>query len=241
MEQVTTSTVPLPITSDAATPAAADQRAIRRRGAVEAEESYRKAALSLSKMVANGTRSFVFCSARRGEGTTTAVLSLAHQLQENYGLRPLVIELTRHRPALAKVFGLTPAYTLDDALMQTEPVADCIQVTASGLSVIAGGSRSAPRLHPRQPSDLARVLREIDGQFDVVLLDAPPVLTQADALIAATIVGTVILVVESGRTSYEVLDRVKGEFANEDIRIAGTVMLKQKRFIPRWIYWWFGR
>jgi len=213
---------------------------IRRRAVREAEESYRKAALFLSKMVANGSRSVLFCSARRREGTTTAVLALAHQLQENYGLRPLVIELTRHKPALAKLFALGPTHTLDDALTEAQPPADCIQVTASGLSVMPGGSRRARR-HQQPPSGLERVLKDVEGLFDVVLIDAPPLLAEADAIIAATVVRTVILVVESGRTNYEVLERVKGELANEDITIAGTVLVKHRRFIPRWIYWWFTR
>ena len=212
---------------------------LRRGASFEADESYRKAALFLSKMVADGRRTLLFCSARRREGTTTAVLSLAHQLQDSYGLRPLVIELNRRKPAMARLFKLDPTQTLSDALDRVRPIADCIQTTASGLAVIAGApGRSA---HPRLASGLARVLTEVEHTFDVVLIDAPPILRQADAIIAGTVVPRLILVVEAGRTNYEVLARVKRELTTEDIRIAGTVLVKQKRFIPRWIYWWFAR
>jgi len=240
MQQVT-SPVRIPIGSLLDGEAPAERRVSIRRGkAWEAEESYRKAALFLSKMVAGGDRAVLFCSARRGEGTTTAVLNLAHQLQESYGLRPLVIELNRRSPALAKLFALSPTPTLDDAL-ESKPAAECIQVTASGLSVIPGGCRRAANPHPRLASGLTRVLSEVEGLFDVVLLDAPPILTQADAIIVGTVVPTLILVVESGRTNYEMLERVKRELATEEIRIAGTVLTKQKRFIPRWIHWWLTR
>jgi len=148
-----------------------------------------------------------------------------------------VIELSHHKRTLAKLFALTPTYTLDDALMQTQAPADCIQVTASGLCVMTGDSRRAADTHQQ----LRRVLKEVEGMFDVVLVDAPPVLKQADALIVASIIRTVILVVESGRTSYDVLDSVKSELANEDIRIAGTVLLKCKRFVPRWMHGWSPR
>jgi succinoglycan biosynthesis transport protein ExoP len=242
MEQATTPPVRLSIGSALEGEARVARRLSVRRGAAwDADESYRKAALFLSKMVANGSRSVLFCSARRGEGTTTAVLSLAHQLQESYGLRPLVVELNRRSPALAKLFALDPARTLDEALDRSKPAADCIQVTASGLSVIPGGARRVANPHPRLAAELARVLSEVEGRFDVVLLDAPPILAQADAIIAGTIVPTLILVVESGRTSYEMLERVKRELATEEIRIAGTVLIKQKRFIPRWIHWWLTR
>jgi len=242
MNQATTSPLHLPIGSAIdGTPAAADHRLIRRRTVREAEESYRKAALFLSKVVAGGTRSVLFCSARRREGTTTAVVSLAHQLQENYGLRPLVIELARHKPVLTRLFALGPGYTLDDALTQARPAADCIRMTASGLFVIPGAARRDAQARPPLISDLARVLKEVEDLFDAILIDAPPLLAQADAIVAATLVRTVILVVEAGRTSSEVLEQVKGELANEDIRIAGTVLLKHRQVIPRWMSWWFTR
>jgi Mrp family chromosome partitioning ATPase len=107
--------------------------------------------------------------------------------------------------------------------------------------VIPGGSGRAANPHPQLASGLKRVLSEVEEAFDVVLVDAPPLLTQADAIIAGTVVPRLILVVEAGRTNYEVLERVKRELATEDIRVAGTVLVKHKRFIPRWIYWWLAR
>jgi Mrp family chromosome partitioning ATPase len=214
-------------------------RPLGRRAWFETDESYRKAALFVSKMVAEGRRSLLFCSARRREGTTTAVLSLAHQLQDGYGLRPLVIELNRRKPAMAKLFKLDPTPTLSDALDGVRPASECVQTTASGLSVIAGAPGRAA--HPRLASGLKRVLAEVEYSFDVVLIDAPPILKHADAIIAGTIVSRLILVVEAGRTNHEVLERVKRELSPEDIRIAGTLLVKQKRFIPRWIDWWFAR
>lgn len=232
-------------TAPAVEAAAAEPRArargARRAKAWEAEESYRKAALFLSKLVATGGRSVLVCSARRGEGTTTAVLSLAHQLQESYGLRPLVIELPRRKGALAKLFTLDPEATLQHALGRLKLATECIQVTASGIPVIPGESESSAAGTPLLAPDLKRVLGEVEELFDVVLVDAPPILTQADAIIAATVIPTVVLVVEAGRTSFDILDRASRELAAENVRIAGTLLVKQKRFIPRWIDWWFGR
>jgi succinoglycan biosynthesis transport protein ExoP len=205
----------------------------------EAEESYRKAALFLSKMARDGRRSVVFCSAQDHEGTTTAVLSLAHQLQENFGLRPLIIELNRRRPALTRLFKLDPQRSLDNAVTQAKPASECIQVTPSGLHVIAGARALTP--DPQLATALQRVVSELEHAFDLILIDAPPVLAQADAIIAGSVVPRVVLVVEAGRANYHVLERVKRELATEDIKIAGTVLTKHKRFVPRWLYWWLTR
>jgi Mrp family chromosome partitioning ATPase len=49
-------------------------------------------------------------------------------------------------------------------------------------------------------SRLRAVIKEASAQFDVVLVDAPPVLGLADAPLIASIVNDVVLVIESGRT-----------------------------------------
>lgn len=215
--------------------------ATRKRVVWEAEESYRKAALFLSKMVAEGSRSVLVCSARPGEGTTTAVLSLAHQLQESYGLRPLVIELNRRKPMLAKLFALDSETTLDHALGRLKLATECVQVTESGIPVIPGGVSGTAGAQPLLAPALEQVLRDVQELFDVVLIDAPPVLSHADAVIAGTVIPRIVLVVEAGRTNLETLDRVKRELATEGLTIAGTLLVKHKRFIPRWIEWWLGR
>lgn len=212
------------------------------RGATrDADESYRKAALFLSNMVAEGSHAVLLCSARHREGTTTAVLNLAHELQDSYGLRALVMELPRRKPVLAKLFALNPEQTLERALTRSAPVADCIQVTSAGLSVIAGGRHNPGTTPARLGPRLQEVLREVEDLADIVLIDAPPLLVQADALIAGTVVPQVVLVVESGRTDYDTLDRVKRELATEGVGIAGTILVKHQRFIPRWIDWWLNR
>ena len=59
---------------------------------------------------------------------------------------------------------------------------------------------------PPNPADLLStprfeiILREATHQFDRVIVDGPPVLGLADATLLATIVGSVAMVVESGKT-----------------------------------------
>jgi succinoglycan biosynthesis transport protein ExoP len=216
---------------------------VRRRHFVtrEATESYRKAALFVSHLVGEGSRAVMVCSARPGEGTTTAVLQLAEQLKNEYGLRPLVIELPRRKPMMVRLLRLDPEITLDRALSGGGTAADCVQCAASGLAVIAGGARKVSTRLPRLAERLQQVLFEVEELADVVLIDAPPVLQHADALIAGSIVPQVILVVESGRTDVGTLHRVKRELATEGVNIAGTMLVKHRRFIPRWVEWWLSR
>ena len=59
---------------------------------------------------------------------------------------------------------------------------------------------------PPNPADLLStprfeaILREATQQFDRVIIDGPPVLGLADATLLATVVGSVVMIVESGKT-----------------------------------------
>jgi Mrp family chromosome partitioning ATPase len=72
--------------------------------------------------------------------------------------------------------------------------------------------------------------------FDVILIDTPPVLQHADAIAATAVVPNVVLVIEAGRTRYEMLDRVRSELSDAGATIVGNILNKHKRFIPGWIY-----
>jgi succinoglycan biosynthesis transport protein ExoP len=208
----------------------------------EAEESYRKGALFLARLAGEQrVRSMLFCSARRREGTTTAVLNLAHRLRDDHSLRPLVVELDRRKPTLARLFNLDPDRCLYSALTGSRPVRESIQETASGLSVIPGDRLGRVRPPLDFAAALRRVVDEVAETYDFVLVDAPPVLSHADAIIAATVVRRVVLVVQAGRTSSEVLDRMKREISSDGTSIVGALLTKHRRHIPGWIYWYLER
>ena len=76
------------------------------------------------------------------------------------------------------------------------------------------------------------------GEFDIVLVDAPPLLEDAIALAALQAVPAVIPIVEAGRTRLETLDRMKRELAAHEVTVVGVVLNKYRRFVPGWISPW---
>jgi capsular exopolysaccharide synthesis family protein len=77
---------------------------------------------------------------------------------------------------------------------------------------------------PPNPADLLSssrfrtIVKEATGQFDVVIVDAPPVLGLADAPLIASVVNDVVLVIESGKTrtssAQEAISRLRSAGAN---------------------------
>ena len=87
---------------------------------------------------------------------------------------------------------------------------------------------------PPNPADLlstprfGAVLREAAQQFDRVIIDGPPLLGLADAVLLATAAENVVMVVESGRTrtkaAREAIDRLRSAGAH----VLGVVLTKSK-------------
>jgi Mrp family chromosome partitioning ATPase len=205
--------------------------------AADVHESYRRAGFALARWAGTHRgRALLVTSARAGEGTTTTLLQIAARLQREHGLRPVVVELPRARPDLTGRFGLNEEQTLEAALAGRRPAIECVQTTASGLAVIPAGMATGLA----SAGELQRVLTELDG-YDLVLVDAPPVLGMADTIIAGSVVPNALLVVQAGRTRAEVLRRAQHELESVGVTIVATVLNRHRRFIPGWIYRWLIR
>lgn len=209
-------------------------------GETETEESLKKAAMYVANNVyEKRLNTFLFSSSRSGEGTSTVVLHIARQLKRNFGLTPLIIEANCQRPSFHSVLALDSNKTVSKIVSGKASVKDCIQQVQGLLILPAGSEPCASGMSFEWTSLLKRVLEEIQG-FDVLLIDSPPVMEKSDVIAAGKIVPNLILIVESGRARFQVLDRVKKDLATENINIVGAILTKQKRFIPKWIYTWLS-
>ena len=209
------------------------------------EEDFRRAASVLANAVRqNQWHSLLVASAYRGEGTTTVALHMAVQLQQRYAVRPLVIELNRRRPAFSKLFALDAERGFSAIAAGRLTPAECIQSGPGGVALIPAGTPPAPgEPLPDLRTVLCRVVRETEAAYDVVMLDAPPVLEEPDVMILGAVVPRLVLVVRAGHTPYEVVERVKRhlEVGIEGFTIVGAVLNRHRRYIPGWIYRWLAR
>jgi capsular exopolysaccharide synthesis family protein len=145
-------------------------------------------------------RSIVVTSAGPSEGKTTVAASIAIAMAQT-GQTVCLVDCDLRRPRLHKLFGkdlqqgvttaLLDPNALDDALARTE---------VPNLSVLPAGPL------PPNPADLmhseafARLLAELRGRFDRVVIDSPPVNLVTDPVILSTRVDATLLVLRIKRT-----------------------------------------
>jgi Mrp family chromosome partitioning ATPase len=67
-------------------------------------------------------------------------------------------------------------------------------------------------------------MKKVSAEFDVIILDAPPILPVADAMVLSKLADGVILVMEYGATTHETAMRAKESMEKVGAKILGAVI-----------------
>ena len=195
-----------------------------------AAEAYRSVTLSILLTDTNRkARTYVISSPNDGEGKTTVVSNLGVALTKSR-LRVVLIDGDLRKPKLHKAFGVSAETGLRNILrgeidLEHAPVSDFCQPTSlPNLWIIPAGSGredSVELLHsPRVTTTLARLARD----FDVILVDSPPMLHMADARILAGHANGAILVFRAGVTGLRQAESARDLFDKDGVRLIGTIL-----------------
>ncbi|MGA3187356.1 MAG: polysaccharide biosynthesis tyrosine autokinase [Bryobacteraceae bacterium] len=169
-------------------------------------------------------RSLLITSAAPGEGKTTTAANLATAHAEQ-GKRTLLIDGDLRRPSVHRNFNLPSVVGLSNVLLGEIGWRDAV-VKVEGLEdlhILAAGppSRRASDLIGR---GLAELLEEASSDYDLVVLDAPPLLGFAEPLQMATAVDGVIVVARAGQTSRKAVAMVLATLNRLRAKVVGLVL-----------------
>lgn len=140
-------------------------------------------AMLLYAVRAHAGRAVMVTSAVAGEGKTTLAVRLAASLART-GRKTLLIDGDLRNPSLHRLFDLENAPGLADALLATAPVEQAIRDSViPGLAVVPAGQAENAALAAIALENLGILLKELRDQYDVILVDSPPTLAVADALL----------------------------------------------------------
>jgi capsular exopolysaccharide synthesis family protein len=169
-------------------------------------------------------RSLLVTSAAPGEGKTTTAANLASAHAEQ-GKRTLLIDGDLRRPSVHRNFNIPSIVGLSNVLVSEIPWKEALISIESvpNLSVLPAGppSRRAADLVGRGLSEL---LEEASSEFDLVVLDAPPLLGFAEPLQMATAVDGVLVVARAGQTSRKAVANVLATLNRLRAKVVGIVL-----------------
>ena len=181
-----------------------------------------------------GVRSVLITSAASQDGKTTIAWNLAWAAA-GPGSRVLLVEADLRHPTLAHGLGVEPRGGLDDVLDGKLTLSDAIHDVAleSGdngrlpprvVSVVFAGVATTRPRPPASWEAVAQSVREAEDQFDLVLIDTPPIVSVPDTIPLVAGVGGVIVVGRIGNTPRAALLRLKEQLHAIDAPTLGAVV-----------------
>jgi succinoglycan biosynthesis transport protein ExoP len=173
-------------------------------------------------------KTLVVTSATPGEGKTLTAANLAVTLAYD-GLRVLLVDCDIRRPRVHGMFRVPRAPGLMEMLTTTatagSPPPQAIRQTGiAGLFVLTCGALPSNAANLLSGTRMRVLLQELREQFDMIVLDTPPVLATADAGIVASLTDGVLLVVRAGATDRNAAQRACQHLGNVGARVIGTVL-----------------
>lgn len=170
-------------------------------------------------------RTLQLTSANSQEGKTTTLANLAVALARS-GQTVAVVCCDLRRPRIHEFFGLGNEVGFTSVLLGKVPLHSAIQQVPdqARLSLLASGPL------PPNPSELlsskrtVEVLGSLQAEYDIVLLDCPPVLPVTDALVLSGRVDATLIIAVAGATTLKEATRAVEMLRQVDAPLVGGVL-----------------
>ncbi|WP_413319369.1 polysaccharide biosynthesis tyrosine autokinase [Agrococcus sp. 1P02AA] len=186
-----------------------------------------QSALAFTALDADSRRLLV-TSASPGEGKSTFATNLAVALADT-GDSTLVIDGDLRRPRVSELFGLDGAAGLTGVLIGEVDLADAlVPWRESGPDILVSGQVPPNPASVVTSDAFGSLLDAVAERYEVVIIDAPPVLTVADANLLAPQVDGVVVIVDARKTRRAQLANTIRSLEAAGGRILGIVLTKAR-------------
>jgi succinoglycan biosynthesis transport protein ExoP len=188
-------------------------------------EAYYSIAVSLETATPRGLpRTLLITSSAESEGKSTSAVAIARSLSA-LGKRVLVIDGDLRRASATRLLARSSNPTFSDVLSGSAPARGMVDHSDDQpFTIVAAGNSRCNPVTLLGASGLKDVLEKLAATHDIVIIDGPPVMGLADAVLLARSVEAVLLVVEANSTHSSELEIAVSRLAGENI--IGAVITK---------------
>lgn len=195
-------------------------------------ESYKSIRTNISFALSTSERKiFAVSSANLGEGKSTMSANIAIAMAQGRH-KVLLIDADMRKAVQHKIFELKNKKGLSTAVSKMNKVEDCIQRNVMDhLDVLTAGPT------PPNPSELLasnqmrRILDQLSQEYDVIIIDTPPVNVVTDAMELAKNISGIVVVLRYGVTRNEDVEMAMRKIEFAQMNMLGFILndIKVKR------------
>ncbi|MBT2517542.1 polysaccharide biosynthesis tyrosine autokinase [Streptomyces sp. ISL-90] len=174
------------------------------------------------------THSIVVTSSVHFEGKTSLATNLAFVVAGS-GARVLLIDADLSTPRVAEVFSRDGSLGLTTVLVDSVPFRSAVQSwPGSTLDILPSGEVPPNPVELLASSGMSELIREVVGEYDLVVIDTAPVLSGAEATVIARQVDSTVVVADIKRVRRAQLRATLEALGRADAHIAGVILNRRK-------------
>lgn len=159
-----------------------------------------------------------------GEGKSTIISNLAVTMAKA-GKSVVIVDCDLKKPSLHKKFLLSNSQGLTNILVEDRLIEEVIcNTSVQDVYVIPSGPIPPNSSELLGSKNIKDVLRQLSENFDMVLIDTPPVLYISDALVMSSLAQGTIIISAYGKSDKNQLLNVKENIEKAGGKILGVVI-----------------
>lgn len=187
-------------------------------------EPYRMLFKNLEFSTAENLHLFVVSSTISGEGKSVVTSHLG-AISAMLSRRTLIIDADLRKPVQHQLFNRMPQPGIAEVFDGTKALMEAIQPTEiENLWVLTCGNFYGEPSQMIESAAMKRIIAEASENFDMVIVDTPPLTVCADAITLGRVTEGLLLVTRPNFTVKEMLQRTIAELSRIQIPVLGVVM-----------------
>jgi capsular exopolysaccharide synthesis family protein len=191
----------------------------------------------LAPQAVDAPRMVVFAAIEHGNGCTHTAVSVAEALAASGDRSVCLVEANFRSPAKSGIFRLNNQNGLSDALSQDGLIRSFTKSARNNrLSVMSAGPLAADSPNLLSSERLKARCEELREEFDLIIVDAPPLAHYADAIAMGRLSDGVVVVIEAESTRKEAALTAVENLRSAEVKIIGAVLNKRVYPIPEKLY-----
>lgn len=185
-------------------------------------------------------KTLLFTSSSPGEGKSTSAANVAIVFAQE-GKRVLLVDADMRKPTMHYTFHTTNTTGLSNLLTKQWMLEEVTKVTkVDGLHLITSGPIPPNPAELIGSNSMGTLIETLKSQYDIVIFDAPPLLSVADAQILSNKCDGTILVINAGTTEKDSVVKAKESLVSAKANILGTLMNNFKLEKDHYYYQYYG-
>ncbi|HOJ10983.1 MAG TPA: CpsD/CapB family tyrosine-protein kinase [Clostridiales bacterium] len=205
---------------------------------IPAEEAYKTLRSNIRFCgVVNKIKTITITSCVPGEGKTTTAVNLAMSMAKA-GIKTLLVDVDLRRPMAEKLLKVNQDIGMTNYITGENSISEVVHSTGiENFYLIPCGPippNPAELLSSEMFSDFTKIIKDqyfeiIEGSFDMIIFDTPPLGSVIDAALLAAQTDGTILVIKSKSINCKLAQQVKEQLDKANAYLLGVVLNHVKR------------